>query len=118
MKACEAIARADELSPNAFSPEQKHRWLEEAEGQIYLEITKPTGKAEDIPRVSDVTELTVPHPYSSLYVDYLVSMYARFCGEVNKYNNYLDEYNRKLDAFAKWYVRTHESTKRSIRIWR
>ncbi len=49
MTAGELIARVDELRPNAYSMEQKLRWLRRLDGQILAEIWETHG-AESQPR--------------------------------------------------------------------
>jgi hypothetical protein len=49
MTAGELIARVDELRPNAYSAEQKLRWLRRLDGQILAEIWETHG-AESQPR--------------------------------------------------------------------
>ena len=43
MTAGEVIAQADELRPNAYSAEQKLRWLRRLDGQILSEIWETHG---------------------------------------------------------------------------
>ncbi len=49
MTAGEAIAQADELRPNAYSVEQKLRWLRRLDGQIRCELEETHGP-EGLPR--------------------------------------------------------------------
>ncbi len=67
MKAMEAINQADRLRPNAYSAEEKLRWLERIERRVGREILAGYGEADDAgSSLEPETELQVPSPYEEL----------------------------------------------------
>ena len=109
----EAIDAADGLRNNVIAENVKRAWLSELDGRIYFEILKPYGKPEVFngyrDGTPDDTELLVPYPYDSLYISYLEKEIARQNAEMPRYNNASIVWNEKLEAFRRWFVRTHDS---------
>lgn len=113
MTIIEAINRADAGKHNTISQSEKIRWLSGLDGRIKLEIIDTheggesiiyTGYAEGTPLD---TVLIVPEPWCDLYVHYLEMKIDYAHKEYDGYNNSALAYNEALDAFARWYHRTH-----------
>ena len=111
MTIIQAITAADGLRNNAVNGEIKRAMLSELDGRIFYEIIQPYGDAGEFVGYTDQTpsdtELLVPHPYDSLYKAYLEQEIARISGEMARYNNVRIVFNERLEAFRRWYVRTH-----------
>lgn len=114
----ETIAKADSLSPNQYSDEQKIGWLSSLDGKIYHEVIRthegaclaffpPEGYD------ADDYELLVRPPYAEdLYVYYLLSRIAEMNAETAKYNQYAARYNTAYNEWTGWYNRTHRPVSR------
>lgn len=112
MTIMDAIERVDTLKPNQYTEEQKVRWLERLDGQLFLELVcTHEGAAGTLPRYgTDDTdrELLVPEPYADeLYNYYLQSMIDRENGETGKYNQSGQLFNAAYLAYAGYYNRTY-----------
>lgn len=133
MKLMDAIQMADSLKPNAFTVEQKLRWLNELEGKIQTQIhgiapdqavppdpeEKPeeaaapagTDQARTLIRYTlpddEQTELLVPAPYDGVYWERLCAMIDYANGEYDKYAASQVIANGAYRDYAKWYIRTH-----------
>jgi len=105
MKLKAVIDFIDEIKPNAFTPEQKTRWISEAEGRIQTEIFL-LAPAEVIPydygRDAN-SELLVAAPYDDLYTAYLAAMVDYANGEYSRYANTAEMFKARYTAFARWF---------------
>lgn len=118
MNIMEAIAAADKLCNNMLEESMKKAWLSELDGRIYYEIMQPYGQRGDFTGYqtkSSDTELLVPYPYDSLYVAYLQMEIARYNFEIPRYENARIVFNERLDAFRRWWNRTHKTKSVNIR---
>lgn len=119
MKIMEAIAAADQLCNNMIGEPIKRAWLSELDGRIYYEIMQPCGASGDFSGYDDITpsdtELLIPYPYDSLYVTHLQMEIARHNSEIPRYENARIVFNERLEAFRRWWVRTHEIKSPTIR---
>lgn len=97
MTAGELITRVDDLRPNAYSREQKLRWLRRLDGQIHAELleTHPRLEARPLPETYEAdTVLSAPFPYAEeLYTAYL------FC-QIDLHNGEIARYNQSLSLLA------------------
>ena len=103
MTIMEAITRFDALKPNAFSLEDKKRWIATLEGTIEREIIDTHENAEK----PEGEELLATHPYDEVYIRYLEMQADYSNGELAKYNNSSALFNNAYSAFARYYNRTH-----------
>ncbi len=113
MTIIEAINRIDHLKPNAYSQQDKVRWLSRLDGVVKKEIIDTHEGGEDVifegynDETLLTTELLIPAPYDEVYVRYLEMQIDYANGEYNKYNNSIVEYNTAFLAFEKYYNRNH-----------
>ncbi len=85
MKAMEAINQADRLRPNAYSAEEKLRWLERLEERIRREI--PAGdEAQNEESFGPERELLAPAAYEELYLHFLCARMSLGDGEADSFN--------------------------------
>lgn len=114
MKIIEVINRIDHLKPNAYSQQDKVRWLSRLDGVVKKEIIDTHEGGEDVifegynDETLLTTELLIPAPYDEVYVRYLEMQIDYANGEYAKYNNSTVEYNTAFSAFEKYYNRYHK----------
>ena len=108
----EAIARLDALVPNAYSPENKVKWLSDLDGKIKKEIID-THEGSEAVTFEGYTEdnldaeLLVPPEYDELYMLWLEAKIDFSNKEYNRYNNSVVAFNTAYQAFDNYYNRTH-----------
>ena len=103
----EAILYADQTKPNAYSEQQKTRWLAELDGKIEREVFKTKELAEYTYPQDAETELLVKFPHSDIYPLYISAMIDFHNREFGEYNNSILMFNQAYDVFAKWYIRNN-----------
>lgn len=105
----QVIDHVDSVKPNAFTYDQKTRWINEIEGQVQTEVFLFSW--DNITQYdwesNQNTELFVKAPYDSIYDYYLQAAIDFHNGEYDKAQNTLEWFNAKYDAFRKWYVETY-----------
>ena len=119
MNIAEAIDRTDRLKPNAYTREEKVRWLSDIDKQIFLEIIavhktpkegvrldsfKGYGPETDI----DNTELLAPSPFDEIYIHGLNRQIDLHNEEYSKYNNDCLLYNSAYTNYYDLYNRENE----------
>lgn len=106
MKISEAIARADELRPNAIPDRHKADWLYKLDGELcelmYIE------EAQDYQWPEEDTELLMPYPHDDIYPLYLMAMIDNANEETALYQNDMTMFNGSYDSARKWWHRTHK----------
>lgn len=111
MKAMDVIDRVDMMEPNAFSPEQKLRWLSNLDGKVFTEVilTHEGGKLDALPDYqTGQEELLIPRPYGEdIYYNYLMAMMDAENQEAQRYNRRMTMYNSYMQQYTSWYNRTH-----------
>ncbi len=105
MTAGEILEQADRLRPNAYSAEEKLRWLRRLDGQILQELLDthcPRAPEEPLPdRYGPLTELLAPFPWGEgLYLAWLFCQIDLHNGEIQKYNQSLDLLAAAWRSFA------------------
>ena len=117
----EAIETADKLKPNAYTREDKVKWLSDIDKQIFLEIIithSPSEESENI-RIDSFTgygpetdientKLLAPSPFDDLYIHGLKRQIDLHNDEYSKYNNDCLLFNSAYTNFYDWYNRGHE----------
>jgi hypothetical protein len=112
MKFSEAIGTVNRRKHNTVDDEDKFDWLNSLEGIIYENIFS---RAEDTTfayisrsyEIDQEKELSIPEPYTELYIHYLAARIDEDNGEFNSYNNNMVLYNNLYEEFAKYYRRNH-----------
>ena len=110
----ECIDIVDTLKPNAYTAEDKVRWLSFIEAIIINEVLKThegyDGRYDLFEGYSadklSVT-LIVPSPHDRLYTAYLQMQIDRENGETSRYNNSVVTYNAYMSEYRKYYNKTH-----------
>ena len=118
MTVLEIINRADTLEPNAYSADEKIRWLSNLDGKIFEEVIKThEGGAESFtPYSTGDEELLLAEPYGEdVYTHYIAAMIASGNSEVSRYNQQIAMYNANYGQWFNWYTRTHRPLPKSKR---
>lgn len=112
MKIQDAIAKANENTPNTIERNQMIDWLSRIDWQIktevldnYVDEIEYNGYDAD---TDEGTTLLVGAPYDELYIRFLEAQIHRFYEETNKYNNCIAEFNMIYGQFKAQYNRTHK----------
>ena len=104
MKVGQIISIIDELKENEINDEIKLFWINEVEGRISGEILKrKSGEFKSLVSFSD--ELSVPEPYSRLYVLYLDAMIAFSKGDYDAYYTVTAEFEKAFSEYARFVIR-------------
>ena len=105
----EAISRVDRLKYNAFSLEEKQRWLGQLEAMLkshILDTHAPGLSYTPIDANSPAaTPLLAPEPYDAMYVHWLEAQMDLYTGELPRYNATILLFNTQYGAFESWYNR-------------
>lgn len=108
MKAIEAINQVDQLRPNAYSAEEKLRWLERIDRRVGREILEGYAGAEAAEATMEPeTELLVPSPYEELYLHFLCAQMSLGDGETESFNNDNTLFETLFSRFRNAYNRDH-----------
>lgn len=109
MTAQEAICMADELKPNAFTPQRKLQWLSTLDGQVNREVLLPLGLEETfVPYRSEEAQLLIPEPYGAeIYAAYLEAAMDRENGEIARYNQSIGQFNAAYLRYVSDCIRSH-----------
>ena len=119
----QAIDRADELSPNGFTKDQKVKWLSTLDHFIYEKIIKTHEGGEDVTfsgygkETPDNTELFAEEPFDEMYLFYLMWHYDLANRDIPSYNNNAAVYTAKYDEYAAWYTQNHRPLQRAREVF-
>ncbi len=105
----EVLLRADEMRPNALTPQLKTGFINDAEGHVLSEIYLKTGSVPvyEYPKDAD-TALFLKAPHDRVYVYYLCAMIDFAQKDYAEYRNDLEIYNAALSElthFVAWDLR-------------
>ena len=98
------IAQADAQYPNTVDADIKAKWLDGLNEKLRIELGD---------RVPEGTETVAVFPYDDIYIEFLKMKIAEMCGDIERYNNYLTQFNGARDALYAYYIRTYK-TKSSV----
>lgn len=116
----EAIARIDDLHPNAYPRSDKVRWLSDLDSLIKTQVIDVHEGAEEVtfePYTDDTpgtTVLLVGSPYEDVYINFLEAKINYYDNEITRYNNAVMKYNDMFLDYANAYNRTHMPIGRHI----
>ena len=107
MKIREVLTQVDDLYANAFSEEDKLKWLQDIENKIYKELVLTHHEPVEMTDFDDDdNELIAPSPYDNLYINYIIANINKYNNETVRYNNAMIIFNQQYQEFANWYNRT------------
>lgn len=100
----ELLETVDAIKENEISDVLKYRWINDVEGRVLCEIHKLSPSAVKTV-ISEDDVLSVPEPYTVLYVLFLVSMIEFARGNYSNYSRLSVEFEKSLEIYAKWFIR-------------
>ena len=104
MKAGQIISLVDELKENDINDEAKLFWLNEVEGRVNGEILKREPcQIQELVSLED--ELSIPMPYSRMYVLYLHAMIAFWNGNYDTYFTIISEFEKVISEYSRYFIR-------------
>ncbi len=98
------IDYVDRVKPNAYSNDDKYRWINTLEGLISREVLHDDAPAYILPDDAD-TPLLVPAPYDEVYHLYVSAMIDFYNREYSDYNNTILLFQERLDQYKIWHIR-------------
>ena len=101
------IEQVDAKRINAYSEEDKFRWISDVDGMIKKfilkeEVIEPYKFPEDGDR-----ELLAPYPFDEMYGFYVEAMVDYYNREYDYYNEVLTMFYTRFDEYRKAYIREH-----------
>ncbi len=104
----ECIQRADALRPNAYSEDEKARWVLELEGELERDFFARYEFRQALDQApSRASTLSASGPFEELYVFRVLARLELADREWDSYNVYNALANQLLSAFKKAWHRTH-----------
>ena len=117
----QAIEKLDNLKPNSYSVRDKLAWLSRLEAAAYNDVLATHKDAperfEPVTDADMARELTMPSPYDEAYIFFLGSQVDYNNGEIDKYNNSNEMFEKTYGSYRNWYNRTHEPVGERNRYW-
>ena len=109
VKIKEIISQFNALKPNQFDDELKLKWLSDFDGMVYNTVlTTHEGEVSEWePYENDEEILLIEDPYSEVYISLLTYKVDYFNQEYDKYNYSALMFASQLEAYQKYYNRTH-----------
>lgn len=104
------IEQVDRLKPNAFTDEDKYKWINQLEGLVSVQVMEEEAPEYHLPEDAD-TPLLVGHPFDDIYELYVSAMIDYHNREYNNYNNAVLMFTERFDQFKAWYIRKNPSGK-------
>ncbi len=99
LTAGQVLAQVDGLLPNAYTREEKLRWLLQAEASLLREVRQPVGETVSIPQeLAEDTVLTAEPPYDELYSLYLQGQIHYANGDMTRCSNAMSLWNQGVAA--------------------
>ena len=107
----EIIEQADAISPNAIPEQMKIGWIGELDGNIALnvmlmDISEAQQFRYTYPECMKHEPL-VSFPHDGIYVLWLRAKIDDYNGEVERYENSMQQYNAAYGNFVRWFARTY-----------
>lgn len=100
------IEAVDRLKPNAYTDEDKYKWINQLEGLISVQVMEKEAPEYNLPDDADIP-LLVGHPFEDIYALYVSAMIDYHNREYNAYNNAVLLFTERLDQFKAWYIRNN-----------
>lgn len=99
MTAGQVLTQVDSLLPNAYTREEKLRWLLQAEGTLIREVLRPVDRETSVPeKLEESTVLTAGTPYDGLYGLYVQAQIHYADGDTVRCGNAMNLWNRTAAA--------------------
>ena len=118
MTPLDVYSKLDAMRPNLpVNSETVIEWIERTEIRVRREIYSESSELIVGADVGGNTELSVPEPYSDIYLLYALAMSEFYAGDYNEYNNTITKYAELFDAYAAYYIRNNKSKESAVKVW-
>ncbi len=105
MKVSEILELVDAVKSNDFSDSVKIRWLNDVEGRVLCEINKKKPcEISELKGSEDI--LSVPAPYSRLYLFYLAAMIDFSKADGAAFSRSNEAFETAFEEYAKYVLRS------------
>lgn len=114
MTILDCIRDVDSYEDNAYTIEQKARWVREVEGKVYTQLflQQPLGfHVTQYAKILDY-ELAIPAPLNQIYRDYLQAKIHYANGEYDRYANSMAMFNDGWNDLNIWFGNDYDITDR------
>lgn len=102
------IEYVDRVKPNAYTDEDKYRWMRTLEGRVAREVMGDNESCCEVPEDADA-ELLVKAPYEDVYSLYVMAQIDLMNKEYDHYNNMVMAFMDLMEQFKAWYLRNNRS---------
>ena len=111
----ECIQYIDSIEPNAYTTDDKCRWLREVEGKVYTELFLQQPVGFSVSRMSEILgyELAIPAPYNKIYPQYLRAMIHYADAEPDRYNMDIQLFNQSWSECVRWFGQDYDVSDRA-----
>lgn len=99
LTAGQVLAQVDGLLPNAYTREEKLRWIAQAEASLVREVFCPTGEAAEVAeKLEEDSVLRAEAPYDELYSLYVQGQIHYANGDATRCSNAMSLWNQGVAA--------------------
>lgn len=98
LTAGQVLAQVDGLLPNAYTREEKLRWIAQAEASLVREVFSPMGETEVAEKLEEDSVLRAEAPYDELYGLYVQGQIHYANGDMARCNNAVSLWNQGVAA--------------------
>ena len=105
----EAIEIVDRLKPNAYSEEDKLRWINELDGMVQRLVIQADNVVQYSYPADMDKELLIPPPFENVYPLYLEAQIDYHNREYANYNNTAMMFESQYSEYKKAYIREHQA---------
>lgn len=100
----QVIEEVDRQKANAFTNEEKTKWVTNCEIQIAEEIFNVDSPAYEWEADQD-TELLLTAPFEDIYILYVMSQIDFRNADYGRYNNELSQFDQRFSDAQAWFLR-------------
>ena len=104
-----AIEICDRLNPNAYSEEDKLRWISELDGMVRRLVFREKTASEYIYPDDMDKELLIESPFDNAYTLYLEAQIDYYNREYADYNNAATMFDKRFSEYKKAYIRENRA---------
>ena len=106
------IDTVDKLIPNEYDREDKIRWLNSIDSELYETLVRHYEGAPDkfdgySSATPGRTPLIAPEQFNDMYIQFIIAHIYLEREETIKYNNAMNIYNQMMYELRNWYNRSH-----------
>lgn len=104
MTILDCVQYVDGIEPNAYSAEQKARWVRECEGLVWTRgfLLEPLSFSGLTPWAIMMEDLVIPAPWNKIYPRYLQAQIHYANGEYDRYASSMQMFNAAWGELMQW----------------